>query len=62
MGEAFLIARVTCFYKVVHVQLTHERREVIVFEVLRQDFLSELVGLVHHKAVPFVVPVYCGVI
>ena len=62
MGKTLLVTRVTCFYKVVHVQLAHERRKVIVFEVLRQNLLGELVRLIHHEAVPVVVPIYRGVI
>jgi hypothetical protein len=62
MGETLLVARVTCFYKAVHVKLAHERRKVIVFEVLRQNLLCELVCLIYHETVPVVVPIYRGVI
>jgi hypothetical protein len=55
--EAFLVARVTRFVEIVHVQLAHERREVVVLEVLREDLLGELVRFEDHEAIAFGVPV-----
>jgi hypothetical protein len=37
--------------KIIHVQLTDKRREVVMFEILRKDRLTELVWLLDHKAI-----------
>jgi len=55
--ETFLVARVTRFVEIVHVELAHERREVVVFKILRKDLLRELVRLVDHEAIAFSIPV-----
>ena len=47
--EALSVLRVARLRKIVHVELTHKRRKVFVLEVVRQNFLSELVGLVDHE-------------
>ena len=57
MCEALLVACVTRFYKIVHIQLTHKRRKVVVFEILGKYFLCELIRLVYNEAVAFMVPV-----
>ena len=62
VAETLLVARVARLDEVVHVQLAHERREVVVLEVLGQHFLRELVGLVDHEAVAVVVPVHSVVV
>lgn len=39
---------VTCFlFEIIHIQLTGERRIVVVLEVARQHFLSKLSGIFH---------------
>ena len=43
MRKNFLIFRVTRFLKVVHVELAHERREVVVFEILWEHLIRKLV-------------------
>ena len=35
----------------IHVELPHERREVVVLEVLREEFLREIVGLSDHERI-----------
>ena len=57
MRKNFLIFRVTRFLKVVHVELAHERREVVVFEILWEHLIRKLVWLVDDKAIAVYVPV-----
>lgn len=44
--------------KVVHVQLSHEGREVVVLEVFGKDFLAEHVDLLNYEAISVNVPGY----
>lgn len=62
MDEYFLVFRVSRFHKVVHVKLTDERREVVMFEVLWENFVCKLVGFVNGKADAIGAPVYGRVI
>ena len=56
VAEALLVGVVAGFMKVVHVQLAHERRKVVVLEVPRQDALGELIRLPHNEALPVLSP------
>lgn len=56
MSEALLIFSVARFMEVIHVKLAHERREVIVFEILWQYVLSEGVRVFNDKTVALMVP------
>ena len=42
--------------EIVHVELAHERRKVVVFEVFREDFLSKFIDIIHDKGSSFFVP------
>ena len=50
VAEALSILCVTRLVEVVHVELAHKTREVVVLEVTRQHFLGKLIGLVHYEA------------
>jgi len=50
VGEALLIRVVPRLVEVVHVELPHKGREVVVLEVQGQDPVGELVGLLHDEA------------
>jgi len=39
------------FMKVIHVQLTDKRREVVMLEILGQDLVAELIWLLNHKSI-----------
>lgn len=56
MLEAVLVIIIPCLVEVIHVQLPHEGREVVVLEKLRQDLLSELVGLFDNESISIIVP------
>ena len=56
MTEAVFIGVIPCFMEVVHVQLSHKRRKVVVLEELREDVFCELVWLLHYEAFPVLVP------
>lgn len=56
MAETVLIGMIPSLMKVIHVQLAHKRREVVVLEVLRKDFLSEFIHLLHNEAITRFVP------
>ena len=43
MSETLLILGISCFIKVVHIELTHEGGKVFVLKVFWKDFLCELV-------------------
>lgn len=59
MLEALLIFCIARFVKVVHVKLTHERAEVIVFEILGQNILCKRVRVFNYKPISCLVPKYC---
>ncbi len=42
--------------KIVHVQLPHKRREVVMLEELRQDPLSKLIWVLNDEAISVFVP------
>ena len=48
--EALLVFRVTRLGEIIHIQLAHERGEVIVLKVPRKDLLCKLVRAVNHEA------------
>ena len=56
VSETLLILSVSCFIKVVHIELSHERGKVFVLKVFWKDFLGELVGPIHDKAIPLRIP------
>jgi hypothetical protein len=56
MLEALFIRMIPSFVEVIHVELADEWRKIVMFEVAREDALSELVGLFYHKAVTWVAP------
>ena len=56
MTEAVFIGVVARLVEVVHVKLSHERREVVVFEVLRQDPVREFIWLFDYEAISRLVP------
>ena len=56
MFEALLIFGVSSLSEIVHVELAHEGREVVVLEVSWKDLLSELVGSVDDEASAIWVP------
>jgi hypothetical protein len=51
--EALLVRVVPRLVEVVHVELAHERREVVVLEVAREDALCKLIRLSNNEAVPY---------
>lgn len=59
MLKAFLIFCIAWFVKVVHVKLTHERAEVIVFEILGQYILCKRVRVFNDEPISSLVPKYC---
>jgi hypothetical protein len=58
MAETVLIWIYSGFVEVIHVELSHKWREVIVFKELWKDLLSELIRLLDYKAISCVVPAY----
>lgn len=62
MVEALLILSVARFVEVVHVQLAHERREVIVLEVFGKHVFSEGVRVFDDKAIALMVPKHSVVV
>jgi len=56
MLEVVLVDVDTCLVEVVHVQLPHEGGEVLVLEVLGQDFLRELIWSVHDETLSILTP------
>ena len=62
MDEDFLVSRVSRLNKVVHVKLTDKGREVVVFEVLWENFICKLIGFVNGEANAIRAPVYGSVI
>lgn len=62
MPETLSVLSVSRLVKVVHVELADEGGKVVVFEVARQHFLSELVCLVDDKAIAVWVPLDSRVI
>ena len=56
MLEALLIFGISSLSEIVHVELAHEGREVVVLEVSWKDLLSELVGSVDDEASAIWVP------
>jgi hypothetical protein len=62
MDEDFLVSRVSRLDKVVHVKLTDKGREVVVFEVLWENFICKLVGFINGEANTIRAPVYGSVI
>ena len=53
-----LVGVVSSFVEVVHIQLTDERRKVVVFEKLWQNPLSKVVRLFHYESVSAFIPAY----
>ena len=56
------IGNISSFMEVIHIELSDKRRKVVMFEELRQDFVSELVGLLHDEAIALLVPAYYVVV
>lgn len=56
--EAVLTHVVPSLVKIIHIQLSHEWREVVVLEKLRQDLISEFIWLSYYKSVAIFVPTY----
>lgn len=56
MAKDVLVAVVPCLMEVIHVQLSDEGGEVVMFEVLRENSFCKFVGLPNYKAIPCVVP------
>ena len=56
MSEAVLIRVVARLVEVIHVQLSHKRREVIVLEEFGEDAFSEIIRLSHDEAIAVLVP------
>lgn len=56
MAEAVLVGVVPCLVEVVHVQLPHERREVVVLEELWKDVLCEFIRLLYDEPIAVLVP------
>jgi hypothetical protein len=56
VNETFLVLSISRLVEIVHVQLAHERREIIVFEILWQDVLCEGVRVLDAEAVRVLVP------
>ena len=56
MKEALLIWIITSFVEVVHIELSHEWWEIIVFEVPREYPLSEIIRLLNDKGLPGLIP------
>lgn len=56
MAEALLVGVVSCLMEVVHVQLSHKWRKVVVLEVPRQDPFGEFVRLLHYETISCFAP------
>ena len=56
MAEALLVLGVPTLVEAIHVQLSHERGKVVVLEVLGEDFLCEVIRLVHYESCSLRVP------
>ena len=56
VAEALFVGVVPRLMKVIHVQLPHEGREIIVLEKSREYLLCELIWLFHNEAVAKVIP------
>lgn len=56
MTEDMLVGVISGFVEIIHIQLPHEGRKVIVFEVLRQNSFSKFIGLFHYEAITCFIP------
>lgn len=56
MGKAFPVLSVARLVEIIHIELAHKRRKVVVFEVLRKHVLGKLVGIFDDKAIALFVP------
>ena len=56
MGEAVVVLSALDFVEVVHVQLSNERREVLVLEILRQHLIGKFRHLFDGEGRPVLVP------
>lgn len=56
MAEAVLVRVVAGLVEVVHVQLSHERGEIVVLEEFWKDLLCEFIRLANYEAVARLVP------
>jgi len=54
--KAFLVLRIPRFMEVVHIELAHERGEVIMFEILWQYILGKGITVFNAKAIAVLVP------
>jgi hypothetical protein len=56
MKEALLVRIIPSFVEVIHIELSHEWWEIIVFEVPREYSLSKFIGLFNDKRLPWLIP------
>ena len=56
VAKAMLVRVVSGFVEVVHIQLTDERRKVVVFEKLWQYSLSKVIRLFHYESISTFIP------
>jgi hypothetical protein len=54
--ETLVIGSIPRFVEVIHIQLSDETREVVMFEVLGKNFVRKHIHLLNNESISFLIP------